>query len=87
MHAVARATVTSLLRIVCDFKHNERYGDLSPLALSNLGSLSIRSGQELGPTQASLRSPTAIKIPFIRTPSRTGSGMPNHYTGEGYSTV
>src|SRR3954463_5586609 len=27
-----------------------------------------RQGQELGPTQPSLRSLTAIKIPFIRTP-------------------
>jgi hypothetical protein len=30
IHTVARATVTSLPHFVCDFKHNERYGDVSP---------------------------------------------------------
>jgi hypothetical protein len=44
-------------------------------------------GQELGPTLPSLRSSTAVKIPFIRTPSRTGSGMPNHYVGNGLHTI
>src|SRR6476469_10452603 len=46
-----------------------------------------RQGQELSPTQPSLRSRTAIKIPFIRTPSPTGSGMPNHYIGDLLPTI
>src|SRR3954447_11907830 len=46
-----------------------------------------RQGQELGPTQPSLRSLTAIKIPFIRTPSPAGSGMPNHYSGDLLHTI
>src|SRR3954447_18401144 len=46
-----------------------------------------RSGQELGPTQPSLRSLTAIKIPFIRTPSPAGRGMPNHYSGDLLLTI
>src|SRR3954463_4276956 len=46
-----------------------------------------REGQELGPTQPSLRSLTAIKIPFIRTPSQAGSGMPNHYVGDLLLTI
>jgi hypothetical protein len=50
-------------------------------ALSNLGSLLIVEGQELSPTQPSLRSPTAIMITCSNSPSR-GSGMPNHYVGD-----
>src|SRR5512140_2275782 len=46
-----------------------------------------RQGQELSPTQPSLRSRTAIKIPFIRTPLPTGSGMPNHYIGDLLPTI
>jgi len=38
----------------------------------------ILSGQELGPTQASLRSQTAIMITSSDSP-RMGSGMPNQY--------
>jgi hypothetical protein len=41
-----------------------------------------RHGQELSPTQPSLRSRTAIKIPFFELPLVTGSGMPNHYIGD-----
>ena len=46
-----------------------------------------RSGQELGPTQPSLRSRTAIKIRFFELPSLTGSGMPNHYVGDLQLTI
>jgi hypothetical protein len=46
-----------------------------------------RQGQDLSPIQPSLRSLTAIKIPFIRTPSPTGSGMPNHYVGDLLHTI
>jgi hypothetical protein len=45
-------------------------------ALSNLGSLLNRSGQELGPTQPSLRSLTAIKIRFFELPYFEGAGCP-----------
>ena len=41
-----------------------------------------RSGQELSPTQPSLRSLTAIKIRLFELPSLPGSGMPNHYIGD-----
>src|SRR6478752_3825259 len=41
-----------------------------------------RSGQELGPTQPSLRSLTAIKIHLFELPALQGSGMPNHYIGD-----
>ena len=40
-----------------------------------------RSGQELSPTQPSLRSPTAIMITCSNSPK--GSGMPNHYVVPG----
>ena len=41
-----------------------------------LGSLLNRSGQELGPTQPSLRSPTAIKIRLFELPYLLGVGCP-----------
>src|SRR5579872_4492898 len=56
-------------------------------ALSNLGLALNRSGQELGPTQPSLRSLTAIKIHFFELPDLQGSGMPNHYVGDGLHTI
>ena len=46
-----------------------------------------RSDLELGPTQPSLRSLTAIKIRFFELPSLTGSGMPNHYVGDLLHTI
>src|ERR1043165_10107592 len=46
-----------------------------------------RSGQELGPTQPSLRSRTAIKIRFFELPALQGSGMPNHYIGDLLLTI
>ena len=61
----------------------ERHFALSVgLRFSNLGSFLNRSGQELGPTQPSLRSLTAIKIRLFELPTLTGSGMPNHYIGD-----
>ena len=59
----------------------------SRVALFQPGLALNRWGQELGPTQPSLRSRTAIKIPFIRTPSPTGSGMPNHYIDDLLHTI
>ncbi len=56
-------------------------------ALSNLGLALNRSGQELGPTQPSLRSLTAIKIHFFELPDLQGSGMPNHYIGDLLLTI
>ena len=58
------------------------FRSISWFALFQPGLALNRQGQELSPTQPSLRSRTAIKIPFIRTPSPTGSGMPNHYVGD-----
>jgi hypothetical protein len=46
-----------------------------------------RWGQELSPTQPSLRSLTAIKIPLFELPRVQGSGMPNHYTGDLLPTI
>src|ERR1700746_3725890 len=43
------------------FRSRSRFARFQPRLALN------RSGQELGPTQPSLRSLTAIKIPFIRT--------------------
>src|SRR5215472_11851653 len=57
------------------------------LRVSNLGLALNRPGQALSPTQPSLRSPTAIKIPLFELPSLTGSGMPNHYSGDGLHTI
>jgi len=45
-----------------------------------------RAGQELGPTQPSLRSPTAIMITCSNSPV-LGSGMPNHYIGDLLHTI
>src|SRR5580765_1491771 len=59
----------------------------SRFALFQPGLALNRWGQELSPTQPSLRSRTTIKIPFIRTPSPTGSGMPNHYIGDLLHTI
>src|SRR5215831_9437120 len=47
---------------------------------------SNRQGQELSPTQPSLRSPTAIMITCSNSLSR-GSGMPNHYVGDLLPTI
>src|SRR5215470_14633658 len=47
---------------------------------------SIRPGQELGPTQPSLRSLTAIMITCSNSPVE-GSGMPNHYVGDLLPTI
>src|SRR5947209_10315206 len=38
-------------------------------------------GQQLSPTQPSLRCPTAIMITCSNSPG-LGSGMPNHYVGD-----
>src|ERR1700739_1428597 len=46
-----------------------------------------RWGQELSPTQPSLRSLTAIKIPLFELPRVQGSGMPNHYSGDLLPTI
>ena len=51
------------------------------LRVSNPGLAANRQGQELGPTQPSLRSPTAIMITCSNSPS-LGSGMLNHYVGD-----
>ena len=45
-----------------------------------------RSGQELSPTQPSLRSLTAIMITCSNSPA-LGSGMPNHYVGDLLHTI
>src|SRR5512135_2264126 len=47
---------------------------------------SNRQGQELGPTQPSLRSPIAIMITCSNSPV-LGSGMPNHYIGDLLHTI
>src|SRR5207248_4211643 len=60
----------------------ERHFALSVgLRFSNLGLASNRWGQELRPTQPSLRSPTAIMITCSNSPG-FGSGMHNHYVGD-----
>ena len=46
------------------------------LRFPTLGSLLIVRGQELGPTQPSLRSLTAIKIRFFELPHLLGAGCP-----------
>ncbi len=46
------------------------------LRVSNQGLALNRSGQELGPTQPSLRSLTAIKIHFFGLPHLLGAGCP-----------
>src|SRR5215831_11916453 len=46
------------------------------LRVSNPGLALNRSGQELGPTQPSLRSLTAIKIRFFELPHLLGAGCP-----------
>ena len=45
-----------------------------------------RQGQELSPTQPSLRSPTAIMITCSNSPPQ-GSGMPNHYSDDLLPTI
>ena len=46
------------------------------LRFSNLGSLFNRSGQQLSPTQPSLRSQTAIMITCSNSPLLRGAGYP-----------
>src|SRR5215469_1128427 len=50
------------------------------------GLASNRPGQELSPTQPSLRSLTAIMITCSNSPV-LGSGMPNHYIGDLLLTI
>jgi hypothetical protein len=51
------------------------------LRCPTLGSLLIVWGQELSPTQPSLRSPTGIMITCSNSLG-FGSGRPNHYVGD-----
>jgi hypothetical protein len=67
-------------------REERRFALVDGFALSNLGSLLIVKGQELSPAQPSLRSPTAIMITCSNSLSR-GSGMPNHYVGDLFSTT
>src|SRR5215467_15356373 len=53
---------------------------------SQPGLASNRQGQELSPTQPSLRSPTVIMITCSNSPG-LGSGMPNHYVGDLLLTI
>jgi hypothetical protein len=59
MSAVSSAFLSTLLHALVEERH---FALVDGGALSNLGLASNRWGQELGPTQPSLRSPTAIMI-------------------------
>ena len=56
------------------------------LRFPTLGPLLIVWGQELSPTQPSLRSSTAIMITSSNFPAK-GSGIPNHYVGDLLHTI
>ena len=80
------AAKNALSNNVGDVKHNVRtllpalveerhFALVVGLRVSNLRLASNRQGQELGPTQPSLRSPTAIMITCSNSPLR-GAGCP-----------
>src|SRR5437868_9898471 len=83
MSAVSSTFLSTLLHALVEKRH---FALVDGGALSNLGLASNRWGQELGPTQPSLRSPTAIMITCSNSPA-LGSGMPNHYIGDLLHTI
>jgi hypothetical protein len=73
MSAVSSTYSSTLVYALIEERH---FALLVALRFSNLGSLLNRSGQELGPTQPSLRSLTAIKIRLFELPRLLGAGCP-----------
>ena len=73
MSAVSSMFLRTLLCALIE----ERHFALSVgLRVSNLGLALNHQGQKLGPTQPSLRSPSAIKIRFFELPYLLGAGCP-----------
>src|SRR6201998_828439 len=73
MSAVSRRFSGTLRYALIEERH---FALMDGLRVSNLGLALNRSGQELGPTQPSLRSLTAIKIRFFELPHLLGAGCP-----------
>ena len=65
--------LSTQLRPLIEERH---FALVDSLRVSNPGLALNRSGQELGPTQPSLRSLTAIKIRFFELPHLLGAGCP-----------
>jgi hypothetical protein len=78
MSAVSSTFSGTLLYALREERH---FALVDGLRFPTLGSLLIVQGQELSPTQPSLRSQTAIMITSSNSPSK-GSGIPNHYVGD-----
>src|SRR5258708_39101632 len=83
MSAVSSTFLSTLLHALVEERH---FALVDGGALSHLGLASNRWGQELGPTQPSLRSPTAIMITCSNSPV-LGSGILNHYVGDLLRTI
>ena len=78
MSAAVKQFSSTLLYALIEERH---FALVDGLRFPTLGSLLIVRGQELSPTQPSLRSLTAIMITCSNSPPK-GSGMPNHYVGD-----
>jgi hypothetical protein len=73
MSAVSSTFLSTLLYALIEERH---FALVVGLRVSNLGSRLNHSGLELGPTQPSLRSLTAIKIRLFELPHLLGAGCP-----------
>src|SRR5581483_839907 len=73
MSAMSSTFLATLLHALMKERH---FALVVGLRVSNPGLAFNRPGQELGPTQPSLRSLTAIKIRFFELPHLLGAGCP-----------